>query len=76
VILIVIAAGLPVLVATFAVLWRAATQESDRGAWFAVGVALAIEAVAAIWVAMPGGGSHFPAAADAVPPRCCSRAPA
>src|SRR5690349_4508412 len=39
-------------------------RDSDRGAWLALGVALTIEAAGAIWVALPGGGSHFPAPAD------------
>jgi hypothetical protein len=63
---ILIAAGLPVLAATLAVFLRAALRDVDRGAWLALGVALAIEAAGAIWLALPGGGSHFPAAADYV----------
>jgi GGDEF domain-containing protein len=61
---ILLAAGLPVLAATFAVLLRAAVRPQDRGAWFAVGIALVFEATGAIWLAVPGGGPRFPVPAD------------
>ena len=61
-----IAAGLPMLAATMAVLLRAVVRRQDRGAWLAIAFALAVEAAGAIWLALPGGGSHFPAHADAL----------
>ena len=64
--MILFAAGLPVLAATVAVLLRAVLRPQDRGAWLALGLALTFEATGAIWLALPGGGSHFPAAADVV----------
>ncbi len=61
-----IAAGLPMLAATMAVLLRAAVRRQDRGAWLAIAFALAVETAGAIWLALPGGGSRFPAHADAL----------
>ncbi|HET6547237.1 MAG TPA: EAL domain-containing protein [Solirubrobacter sp.] len=62
--MVLVAAGLPVVTAAVAVLLRAALRPLDRGAWLALGVALVVQAVGAIWLALPGGGSHFPAHAD------------
>jgi diguanylate cyclase (GGDEF)-like protein len=59
-----LAAGLPVLTATGAVLLRAAIRPQDRGAWLALGLALAFQAAGAIWLAVPGGGPRFPVGAD------------
>jgi hypothetical protein len=59
-----LAAGLPVLTATGAVLLRAAIRPQDRGAWLALGLALAFQATGAIWLAVPGGGPRFPVGAD------------
>src|SRR5215204_1278855 len=59
-----LAAGLPVLVATAAVLVRAAVRRQDRGAWLALGFALAAEAAGTMVLAMPGGGPRFPTPAD------------
>ncbi len=64
--MILLAAGLPVLLATAAVLLRAALRSQDRGAWLALGLAVVFEATGAIWLAVPGGGSRFPAPADVV----------
>ena len=58
--MILLAAGLPVLAATAAVLLRAALRSQDRGAWLALGRRAAREATGAIWLAMPGGGPRFP----------------
>ena len=60
------AAGLPVLLATAAVLARAVRRPEDRAAWIALGLALAAETVGTVWLAAPGGGSHFPSHADIV----------
>ncbi|MBE2319605.1 EAL domain-containing protein [Solirubrobacter sp. CPCC 204708] len=59
-------AGLPVLAAALAVLVRALRRPDDRGAWLALGIAVAVQAVGAVWLAWPGGGSNFPAPADGV----------
>jgi diguanylate cyclase (GGDEF)-like protein len=61
---IVLAAGLPVLLATAAVFVRAALRPQDRGAWLAMGVALAGMATGTIVLALPGGGPRFPTGAD------------
>ena len=63
---LLLVAGLPVLVATAAVLLRAIRRPDDRGAWLALGVALAAETVGTVMLAVPGGGSHFPAPADVI----------
>ena len=41
-------------------------RTQDRGAWLALSLALVFEATGAIWLAIPGGGSRFPAPADVV----------
>jgi diguanylate cyclase (GGDEF)-like protein len=64
--MLLIVAGLPVLVASAAVLARALRRQADRGAWLALFVALLAEAGGALMLAAPGGGSHFPAPADIV----------
>jgi diguanylate cyclase (GGDEF)-like protein len=63
-VVIVLFAGLPVLAAAAAVLLRAAVREQDRLAWLALGAALVAQAVGTIWLALPGGGPHFPASPD------------
>ncbi|MDA0183277.1 EAL domain-containing protein [Solirubrobacter phytolaccae] len=63
---IVVAAGTPVLLAALAVLARALRRPDDRGAWLALGLAVLAQAIGAIWLAWPGGGSTFPAHADYV----------
>ncbi|RKQ90641.1 diguanylate cyclase/phosphodiesterase [Solirubrobacter pauli] len=62
--LLVVAVGTPLLLATLAVLVRALRRPDDRGAWLALGLAILVQAAGAIWLAVPGGGSAFPAHAD------------
>ena len=64
--MLLVAAGLPVLAAAAAVLLRALRRPEDRFAWLALGVALLAEAGGTIWLALPGGGPHFPTGADLV----------
>jgi diguanylate cyclase (GGDEF)-like protein len=67
---LLLAAGLPVLIATVAVLTRAARRSEDRAAWAVLGLALAAQTAGTVWLALPGGGSHFPAHADVVLVTC------
>ena len=68
---LVLAAGLPVLLATAAVLLRALRRPEDRGAWLALGASRSLaEATGAIW-ARPGPAAAR--ASPATPTSCCSR---
>jgi diguanylate cyclase (GGDEF)-like protein len=60
----VLFAGVPVLVATAAVLLRAYTRAQDRGAWIALGVALAANAAGGMTLAGQAGEPSFPGTAD------------
>ena len=64
--IVLLAAALPVLTATAAVLARVARRPEERWAWLALAVALVAQSVGTIWIALPGGGSVFPAEADVV----------
>jgi diguanylate cyclase (GGDEF)-like protein len=60
----VLFAGVPVLVATAAVLARALTRAQDRGAWMALALALAANAAGGILLAGHHGAPAFPSIAD------------
>jgi diguanylate cyclase (GGDEF)-like protein len=60
----VLFAGVPILVATAAVLLRAYRRRQDRGAWIALGAALAANAVGAMLLAAAGQDAPFPSAGD------------
>src|SRR3954469_17248531 len=61
----VLLAGVPVLVATAAVLLRACKRPQDRGAWIAMAVALAANAAGGIVLSSHKGALPFPSLADA-----------
>src|ERR1044072_485433 len=60
----VVLAAVPVLIATAAVLARARKRKQDRGAWIAMGVALAANAAGGIALAADHGALRFPSTAD------------
>src|SRR4051794_7336572 len=60
----VLLAGVPVLVATAAVLVRAWRRPQDRGAWIAMAVALAANAAGGIVLSSHEGDLPFPSIAD------------
>ena len=64
--MLLVVAGLPVLIATAAVLLRAVRRTEDRAGWLALGLALAAQTVGTVLLALPGGGSHFPRGADVI----------
>jgi diguanylate cyclase (GGDEF)-like protein len=60
----VVLAAVPVLLAAVAVLARACRRTQDRGAWIALGVALATNAAGAMILAGHRGTPRFPSTAD------------
>jgi diguanylate cyclase (GGDEF)-like protein len=62
----VLIAGVPLLVATVAMLVRAVVRTQDRGAWIAMGVAVAANASGGMTLASRQGEMAFPSVADAL----------